>query len=206
MRMIRTLSYQEVYAQEKATKVDSLSLVLSGKYAFNAVGVSRSSVCIFRLVVSQGGRALHIVFPHQFLDSPEWFGVSTNELFQVTIVSLEEARVLIWHRDKLKLSIINNHFMQAVFDHILGRDVVKKLIQVNTFVFIKFKPNNFVFCKKVSETSAMGNGTGHLLNNVIDTEGKTLLVTQKSGNGGLTSLINRQIIQGIVFCNLPLFT
>lgn len=32
MRMIRTLSYQEVYAQEKATKVDSLSLVLSGKY------------------------------------------------------------------------------------------------------------------------------------------------------------------------------
>lgn len=86
---------------------------------------------VIRLVVSQGGRALHIVFPHQFLDSPEWFGVSTNELFQVTIVSLEEARVLIWHRDKLKLSIINNHFMQAVFDHILGRDVVKKLIQVS---------------------------------------------------------------------------
>lgn len=129
-------------------------------------------------MVSQGGRALHIVFPHQFLDSPEWFGVSTNELFQVTIVSLEEARVLIWHRDKLKLSIINNHFMQAVFDHILGRDVVKKLIQV-------------------SESSAMGNGTGHLLNNVIDPEGKTVLVTQKSGNG-LTSLINRQIIQGCV--------
>lgn len=31
MRMIRGLKYQEVYAQEKATKVDSLSLVLSGK-------------------------------------------------------------------------------------------------------------------------------------------------------------------------------
>lgn len=93
-------------------------------------------VVVIRLVVSQGGRALHIVFPHQFLDSPEWFGVSTNELFQVTIVSLEEARVLIWHRDKLKLSIINNHFMQAVFDHILGRDVVKKLIQVSCFVCV----------------------------------------------------------------------
>lgn len=37
----------------------------------------------FRLVVSQNGRALHIVFPHQFLDSPEWFGVSTDEFFQV---------------------------------------------------------------------------------------------------------------------------
>lgn len=31
MRMIRGLKYQEVYAQEKATKVDSLSLVLAGK-------------------------------------------------------------------------------------------------------------------------------------------------------------------------------
>jgi hypothetical protein len=38
----------------------------------------------YRLVVSQNGRALHIVFPHQFLDSPEWFGVSTDEYFQVS--------------------------------------------------------------------------------------------------------------------------
>lgn len=32
MKTIRSLKYQEVYAQEKVTKVDSLSLVLSGKY------------------------------------------------------------------------------------------------------------------------------------------------------------------------------
>ncbi|EEB11348.1 popeye domain containing protein, putative [Pediculus humanus corporis] len=31
MKLIRQLKYQEVYAQERATKVDSLSLVLSGK-------------------------------------------------------------------------------------------------------------------------------------------------------------------------------
>jgi len=31
MKVIRALKYQEVYAQEKVTKVDSLSLVLSGK-------------------------------------------------------------------------------------------------------------------------------------------------------------------------------
>lgn len=43
---------------------------------------------------------------------------------------MEESRVLIWHRDKLKLSIINEPFLQTVFDHILGRDVVKKLMQV----------------------------------------------------------------------------
>jgi len=39
----------------------------------------------YRLVVSQHQRALHIVFPHQFLDSPEWFGVSTDDYFQVGV-------------------------------------------------------------------------------------------------------------------------
>lgn len=96
-------------------------------------------VCVvFRLVVSQGGRALHIVFPHQFLDSPEWFGVSTDEFFQVSITAMEWSRVLIWHRDKLRLSIITDQFLQAVFDHILGRDVVKKLMQVNIKQSVNF--------------------------------------------------------------------
>lgn len=45
-------------------------------------------------------------------------------------MAMEESRVLIWHRDKLKLSIITEPFLQTVFDHILGRDVVKKLMQV----------------------------------------------------------------------------
>lgn len=41
-----------------------------------------------RLVVSQNQRALHIVFPQQFLDSPEWFGVSTDDFFQVNTMAL----------------------------------------------------------------------------------------------------------------------
>lgn len=45
-------------------------------------------------------------------------------------MAMEQSRVLIWHRDKLKLSIMNEPFLQVVFDHILGRDVVKKLMQV----------------------------------------------------------------------------
>lgn len=159
MKMIRQLKYQEVYAQEKVTKVDSLSLVLSGK-----------------LVVSQNGRALHIVFPHQFLDSPEWFGVSTDEYFQVSVTAMEESRVLLWHRDKLKLSIITDQFLQAVFDHILGRDVVKKLMQV-------------------SETMTAANSqNGHLANGLDDSEDKPMLIVKKSGDGpGITALINRQL-------------
>ncbi|XP_014251019.1 blood vessel epicardial substance isoform X2 [Cimex lectularius] len=161
MKMIRQLKYQEVYAQEKVTKVDSLSLVLSGK-----------------LVVSQNGRALHIVFPHQFLDSPEWFGVSTDEYFQVSVTAMEESRVLLWHRDKLKLSIITDQFLQAVFDHILGRDVVKKLLQV-------------------SETMTVTNNlNGHLTTGFGDEQDmeKPMVIVKKSGDGpGITALINRQL-------------
>lgn len=51
-------------------------------------------------------------------------------------MAMEESRVLIWHRDKLKLSIMTEPFLQVVFDHILGRDVVKKLMQVTQVSFI----------------------------------------------------------------------
>lgn len=50
-------------------------------------------------------------------------------------MAMEESRVLIWHRDKLKLSIMSEPFLQTVFDHILGRDVVKKLMQVTQVMF-----------------------------------------------------------------------
>lgn len=92
-----------------------------------------------RFVVSQNQKALHIVFPHQFLDSPEYFGVSTDDYFQVSITAIDESKVLIWHRDKLKLSIITDDFLQVVFDHILGRDVVKKLMQVSQVNIVKNK-------------------------------------------------------------------
>nr|XP_053604511.1 blood vessel epicardial substance-like isoform X2 [Plodia interpunctella] len=156
MKTVRHLKCQELYAHEKITKVESLSLVLSGK-----------------LVVSQNQRALHIVFRHHFLDSPEWFGVSTDEHFQVSIMAMEESRVLVWHRDKLKLSIMSDAFLQTAFDHILGRDVVHKLLQV-------------------SET--MGVSNGHLPNSFEEGEDKPMLVVKKAGDGpGITALLNRQL-------------
>ncbi|XP_012275861.1 blood vessel epicardial substance isoform X2 [Orussus abietinus] len=169
MKVIRQLKYQEVYAQEKVTKVDSLSLVLSGK-----------------LVVSQNGRALHIVFSHQFLDSPEWFGVSTDEYFQVSITAMEESRILLWHRDKLKLSIITDQFLQTVFDHILGRDVVKKLMQVSetTAASTHQQQNGQV----VSLTGMSGIES--------DPDSKLFVVKKAGDSQGITALINRQL-QGL---------
>ncbi|XP_069978417.1 popeye domain-containing 2 isoform X3 [Penaeus vannamei] len=167
MKLIRYVKFQEIYAQEKITRVDSLSLVLSG-----------------RLVISQNGRALHIVSQHQFLDSPEWFGVSTDEFFQVSATAIEDSRVLIWHRDKLKLTIMGDQFLQAVFDHILGRDVVKKLMQIAEF-------------RRVNE-SLSGMSNGHCVANLADdSETKPLLVVKKGEeSGSITAIINRQLQGG----------
>ncbi|MCP6508442.1 popeye domain-containing protein, partial [Klebsiella pneumoniae] len=54
-----------------------------------------------------------------------------DEFFQVSVTAVEDSRVLLWHRDKLRLSIITDEFLYTIFDHILGRDVVKKLMQVS---------------------------------------------------------------------------
>ena len=54
------------------------------------------------------------------------------DVLKVSIRACEESRVLLWHRDKLKLILLTDPFLQAVFDHILGRDVVHKLVQVTS--------------------------------------------------------------------------
>ena len=40
--------------------------------------------------MSQQGSELHIVTGQQFLDSPEWFGVNTDDYFQVIVASQDE--------------------------------------------------------------------------------------------------------------------
>ena len=83
-----------------------------------------------RLVVSQAGRVLHLVTPNQFLDSPEWFGVTTDEYFQVSVTAIEECTILVWHRDKVRLQTMGDKHLQAVLDQVVARDVVRKLMQV----------------------------------------------------------------------------
>ncbi|KAG8178965.1 hypothetical protein JTE90_013121 [Oedothorax gibbosus] len=153
MREVRHLKPREPYCVENVTKVDRLSLVIAG-----------------RLVVSQNGHALHIVDSKQFLDSPEWFGVCTNDTYQVSITALEECRVLVWHRDKLKLSISGDPFLQAIFDNVLGKDVVKKLLLV-------------------SENSC--NGV-YVCDDVV-AETTKLLNKNRQGQTGLGVLLTRQV-------------
>ncbi|CAG0913127.1 unnamed protein product [Notodromas monacha] len=103
-----------LFVEENRSRVENLTLVLDGSFA-----------------VTQGNKRLHVVKSLQFLDSPEWYMVVTDHPFQVTMTSLENSTVIMWHRDRLKLSIMRDQFLQAVFDHIVGRDVVRKLLQVS---------------------------------------------------------------------------
>ncbi|XP_050428624.1 blood vessel epicardial substance isoform X2 [Adelges cooleyi] len=166
MKMVRPLKTLEIFAEEKVTKVDSLSLVLSGK-----------------LVISQNGNTLHLVFPYQFLDSPEWFGVSTDEFFQVSVTAVEDSRILLWHRDKLRLSIITDQFLYTIFDHILGRDVVKKLMQANETVSNGHLPNQWYESED-----------GELTGNVSD-EKQTVLYLKRNGDGqaGIETILKREL-------------
>jgi hypothetical protein len=131
---IRKLSPKERVIEEKLSRVDSLSLVLKGRFV-SPCSYSCLHVSHCRLLVSQAGRALHLVTQNQFLDSPEWFGVTTDEYFQVTVTALEECSILVWHRDRIKLEIMEDAHLHAVLDHVVGRDVVRKLMQVQDAMY-----------------------------------------------------------------------
>ncbi|CAL8108611.1 unnamed protein product [Orchesella dallaii] len=142
-RGFKNLTSGENYAIEKRTRVDSLGLLVSG-----------------RLVVSQAGKPLHVILPFQFVDSPEYFGVATDELFQVTITALEESKLLVWHRDKLRLTIMNDEFLRVIFDHIIGRDVVRKLIQVSDTIMTT-TTTTFSSCTSPASTTISGSSPSH---------------------------------------------
>lgn len=89
--------------------------------------------------------------------------------------------MLVWHRDKLKLSISDDIFLQAVFDNILGKDVVKKLLLV-------------------SESSC--NGVGFYVCDDVVAETTKLLSKNKQGQTGLGVLLTRQVksMYTLMFC------
>ncbi|KAI9559314.1 hypothetical protein GHT06_016103 [Daphnia sinensis] len=118
---IRLMKRGEWFSVEKETKVETLSLLLSG-----------------RMLVSQNGKMLHFIHPMQFLDSSDWFQVSSDEMFQVSIRACEESRVLLWQCDKLRVILQKDAFLRSVLHEILGRDVVRKHCQVREKVASSF--------------------------------------------------------------------
>lgn len=118
VKAVVDLHEKETYSQEGVTRADCLTLVLKG-----------------RCLASQKGRPLQIVDRLEFLDSPEWFGVCSGDSFQVTTTALERCRLVVWNRDKLKLTIsatvreTSSQFSsiaEDIFDQQYGGDSAKR--------------------------------------------------------------------------------
>ena len=48
----------------------------------------------------------------------------------MTVTALEPGTLLTWHRDRVKFCLMEEPRLQAIFDHVVARDVVRKLMQV----------------------------------------------------------------------------
>ena len=62
---------------------------------------------------------------------------------QISATALEETKILVWHRDKLKLILtMSDPFLKTVLDHVVARDVVRKLTQVGSQILNLQNLNN----------------------------------------------------------------
>ncbi|XP_046903684.1 popeye domain-containing 2 isoform X1 [Hypomesus transpacificus] len=119
---VLALDVEETYAVEGKTPIDQLSFLLSG-----------------RIRVSLEGQFLHYIFPHQFLDSPEWESLRPNEEgnFQVTLTAETECRYISWRRRRLYMLLSKERYIARIFSVMLGSDIADKLYALNDKLFAK---------------------------------------------------------------------
>ncbi|KAK6315172.1 popeye domain-containing 2 isoform X2 [Coregonus clupeaformis] len=119
---VLALRVEETYAVEGKTPINQLSFLLSG-----------------RIRVSLEGQFLHYIFPHQFLDSPEWESLRPNEEgnFQVTLTAETDCRYISWHRRRLYMLLSKERYITRLFSVMLGSDIANKLYSLNDKLFAK---------------------------------------------------------------------
>ncbi|XP_012697779.1 popeye domain-containing 2 isoform X2 [Clupea harengus] len=119
---VLALGTEETYAVEGKTPIDQLSFLLSG-----------------RIRVSLEGQFLHYIFPHQFLDSPEWESLRPTEEgnFQVTLTAETDCRYISWSRRRLYLLLSRERYVARLFSVMLGNDIADKLYSLNDKLFAK---------------------------------------------------------------------
>ncbi|XP_051567202.1 popeye domain-containing 2 isoform X1 [Myxocyprinus asiaticus] len=119
---VLSLAAEETYAVEGKTPIDQLSFLLSG-----------------RIRVSLEGQFLHYIFPHQFLDSPEWESLRPTEEgnFQVTLTAETDCHYISWRRRRLYLLLSKDRYIARLFSVMLGSDIADKLYSLNDKLFAK---------------------------------------------------------------------
>ncbi|XP_043202872.1 blood vessel epicardial substance-like [Amphibalanus amphitrite] len=133
-----SLPAAQAYAVEAVTATtDRLSVLLTGK-----------------LEVLCDGIHLHYVIPNQFIDSPEWESerafrdrpnesgpgpgvissvsprLDPDDVYQVSIVAVEDSTYLTWSSSVLTPILRNSSFLNAVIHNLVGKDISQKLYRV----------------------------------------------------------------------------
>lgn len=78
-----------------------------------------------RLKVSCEQTHLHVIQPHQFIDSPEWEAnrEQSDDVFQVTVIAEEGSTCLCWPRMRLERVLRHRPMLKVVLDSIIGNSL-----------------------------------------------------------------------------------
>ncbi|KZS16290.1 Popeye domain-containing protein 3 [Daphnia magna] len=113
---ISTLYPGDFYALQNLTRIDRLSIMLSGK-----------------VQVVSDGTILHTIDANEFLDSPEFESsrASIEDKFRVSIVATGTCRYISWQRSILEYLFVKETTLANVFGVLVARDVINKVFSMN---------------------------------------------------------------------------
>ncbi|XP_046439237.1 popeye domain-containing protein 3-like [Daphnia pulex] len=113
---IFTLHPGDFYALQNLTRIDRLSIVLSGK-----------------VQVVSDGTTLHTIDANEFLDSPEFESsrASVEDKFRVSIIATGTSRYISWQRSTLEYLFVKETVLANVFCVLVARDVINKVFAMN---------------------------------------------------------------------------
>ena len=78
---------------------------------------------------------------------------------QVSATTMEPCRVLVWHRDRLRLRTMADAHLSTAFDHVIGKDVVAKAVHYGSLR--AERPFVTIPCSALTETLLESELFGH---------------------------------------------
>ncbi|XP_063219900.1 popeye domain-containing protein 3-like isoform X2 [Bacillus rossius redtenbacheri] len=125
LKVFRPLRVSKKHFKELSKEGVMMNLESGGTYALQDVTPADEKLSILlkgKLKVTCDSMLLHYIYPHQFIDSPEWEAnfENSHNVFQVTITAEEDCLYICWSRAKLERVFRHRHLLKVVFSNIIG--------------------------------------------------------------------------------------
>ncbi|XP_077294217.1 uncharacterized protein LOC143916840 [Arctopsyche grandis] len=136
LRLFKPLKVSKKHFKELAREGRLLRLEPGEPYAIESITPADERLSILlkgKLKVSCEQTYLHVIQPHQFIDSPEWEAnrEQSDDVFQVTVIAEESSICLCWPRMRLERVLRYRPMLKIVLDSIIGKDITHKLYSLN---------------------------------------------------------------------------